>query len=241
MTHSSPDIADLADQIEKSDGLIIINPGYPGSTSQLGIRKTVTVIAALRALAQAAAQPVRPHSIYTKFHLDNWTDEDFAKHAAATRKTLAYLLALEAAAPPQTAREWPDVAEDDSDVIRAAHAIAEHGIGRPWNDFLPTNAYDVDHGDLIEYGRAAVAALRAASQSQAESAPPQAAVMREALEECLTVLELFQHMSSASASWRKYLERKGMPLGSEFVAGPCHATVLLALQKVRAALSLPAP
>src|ERR1700737_4878662 len=57
--------------------------------------------------------------------------------------------------------ESPDVAEDDSDVLLAAHAIAEHGIGRSWDDFLPVNAHDVDHGDLIEYGRAAVAALRA--------------------------------------------------------------------------------
>lgn len=57
--------------------------------------------------------------------------------------------------------EWPDVSEDDPDVLLAARAIAEHGVGRPWGDFLPTNAYDIDHGDLIEYGRAAVAALRA--------------------------------------------------------------------------------
>lgn len=56
---------------------------------------------------------------------------------------------------------WDDVAEDDPQVVLVAHAIAERGIGRPWNDFLPTNAYDVDHGDLIEYARAAVAAYRA--------------------------------------------------------------------------------
>lgn len=88
------------------------------------------------------------------------------------------------------------------------------------------------------------------------------AVTMEALEECLSVLELVEQprcvdpdygaevealgerigfgalMSSASASWRKFLAREGMPLGSEFVAGPCHATVLLALKKVRAALSV---
>lgn len=56
--------------------------------------------------------------------------------------------------------DWPDVTEDDPEVELVAHAIAEHGIGRPWDDFLPTNAYDTDHGDLIEYARAAVAALR---------------------------------------------------------------------------------
>ncbi|MCA6108073.1 hypothetical protein [Bradyrhizobium cenepequi] len=56
---------------------------------------------------------------------------------------------------------WPDVAEDDPEVLIAARAIAEHGIGRPWDDFKAVDAYGVDHGDLIEYGRAAVAALRA--------------------------------------------------------------------------------
>lgn len=45
----------------------------------------------------APAVGARPHSIYSKFHLDNWTDEDFAKHPTATRKTLAWLLELEAA------------------------------------------------------------------------------------------------------------------------------------------------
>ncbi|WP_024516974.1 hypothetical protein [Bradyrhizobium sp. Tv2a-2] len=37
----------------------------------------------------------RPDSIYGRFHLENWTDDDFAKHTAATRKTLAYLIELE--------------------------------------------------------------------------------------------------------------------------------------------------
>jgi hypothetical protein len=58
---------------------------------------------------------------------------------------------------------FDDVSEDDPDVLLVARAIAEHGIGRRWDDFLPVNAHDVDHGDLIEYGRAAVAAMRAAS------------------------------------------------------------------------------
>jgi hypothetical protein len=39
----------------------------------------------------------RPDGVYSQFHLDNWTDADFAKHAAATRKTLTWLLTLEAA------------------------------------------------------------------------------------------------------------------------------------------------
>ena len=65
--------------------------------------------------------------------------------------------------------EWPDVSEDDPDVLLAARAIAEHGVGRPWDDFLPVNAYDIDHGDLIEYGRAAVAALRAKAKEAPET------------------------------------------------------------------------
>jgi hypothetical protein len=82
-----------------------------------------------------------------------------------------------------------------------------------------------------------------------------------ALQECVEVLELVEHprredpdygaevaalgdrigygalMSSASASWRKFLVAKGMPLGSEFVAGPCQATITQALRMARAALS----
>lgn len=69
--------------------------------------------------------------------------------------------------PVKPTGDWEDVEEDDPDVITAARAIAEHGIGRPWDDFLPVNAYDVDHGDLVEYGRAAVAALRAAKSATA--------------------------------------------------------------------------
>lgn len=39
--------------------------------------------------------PKRPNDIYSQFHLDNWTDGDFATHAVSTRKTLRYLIALE--------------------------------------------------------------------------------------------------------------------------------------------------
>jgi len=52
---------------------------------------------ALRFVAQPQTLPTRPDSIYSQFHLDNWTDGDFAKHSAATRKTLAYLIELETA------------------------------------------------------------------------------------------------------------------------------------------------
>jgi hypothetical protein len=44
-------------------------------------------------------------------------------------------------------------------------------------------------------------------------------------------------MASASASWRKALEEKGIKPGGEFVAGPCHATVIGTLNKIRTALA----
>jgi len=73
--------------------------------------------------------------------------------------------------------EWEDVAEHDPDVVIAARAIAENGVGRPWDDFEPVNAYDIDQSDLIEYGRAAVAALRAAHPTTS----PEPDAVREAL------------------------------------------------------------
>lgn len=94
--------------------------------------------------------------------------------------------------------------------------------------------------------------LSAASPANAE---------REALQECIDVLALVEHprivdpfygeevrclgerigygalMSSASASWRNFLAANNYPLGGEFVAGPCHATVISTLKKARAALT----
>lgn len=43
-------------------------------------------------------------------------------------------------------------------------------------------------------------------------------------------------MASASASWRLYLIAKGDPPGSEHTSGPCHASVIRALEIVRQAL-----
>lgn len=84
--------------------------------------------------------------------------------------------------------------------------------------------------------------------------------IRIALENCVEVMSLVEHprfvdpdygeevrhlgerigfgalMSSASASWRQYLAAQGYPLGGEFVAGPCYATVIDALKKAREAL-----
>lgn len=42
-------------------------------------------------------------------------------------------------------------------------------------------------------------------------------------------------MASASASWREHLAADGDPVGGEFVAGPCHGTVVSTLAKIRAA------
>jgi hypothetical protein len=42
-------------------------------------------------------------------------------------------------------------------------------------------------------------------------------------------------MSSASASWREYLATSGSPVGGEFVAGPCHGTIIATLANIRAA------
>lgn len=50
--------------------------------------------------------------------------------------------------------------ENDPDVLLVARAIAERGIGRYWDDFPETDAFDTDQGDLIEYARAAVEIFR---------------------------------------------------------------------------------
>lgn len=63
----------------------------------------------------------------------------------------------------QDERAWLEVDEDDPEVVIAARAIAANGFGRSWDDFLPTNAHDIDQSDLIEWARAAVAGLRAAA------------------------------------------------------------------------------
>jgi hypothetical protein len=84
--------------------------------------------------------------------------------------------------------------------------------------------------------------------------------LETALEECVEVLGLVERprrvdpdygaevntlgqrigfgalMSSASASWRATLAANGNPVGGEFVAGPCQATVTKALAMARAAL-----
>ncbi len=68
---------------------------------------------------------------------------------------------------PAATVETVEVEEDDPDVLIVARAIAEHGFGRPWDDFHACDASDTDQGDLLEYGRAAVTALRARTCSSA--------------------------------------------------------------------------
>lgn len=95
----------------------------------------------------------------------------------------------------------------------------------------------------------------------ASSTPTAPSDVREALRECVSILEMAEQpalvdpdygeevealgnrigygalMTSASASWRERLAEEGCPTGGEFVAGPCHATVLALLKRARAALA----
>lgn len=45
-------------------------------------------------------------------------------------------------------------------------------------------------------------------------------------------------MATASAGWREVMAEKGYPLGSEFVAGPCHGTVVSVLEIIRRARAI---
>lgn len=72
------------------------------------------------------------------------------------------------AAPVVRGLEWKG--EEDDHVLVVAKAIAEEGFGRPWDDFLPINAFDTDQADLKDYARAAVAALRSALHPIADTA-----------------------------------------------------------------------
>lgn len=57
----------------------------------------------------------------------------------------------------------PELDEDDPVVLAVARGIAEHGFARPWDDFLPLNVHDTDQSDLIDYAKAAIAAMPARS------------------------------------------------------------------------------
>jgi hypothetical protein len=112
------------------------------------------------------------------------------------------------------------------------------------------------------HSRLRAAALAKEAILAYESAKPKEAEgWREALKECVDTLELVERpafkdplygaevealgnrigygalMASASASWREALAKRGDLVGAEYVAGPCHATVVAALKKARAMLS----
>ena len=46
---------------------------------------------------------------------------------------------------------------DTEQLEKTARAIAQDGFGRGGDDFEPVNAFDTDHGDLMEYAEAALA------------------------------------------------------------------------------------
>ncbi len=98
-----------------------------------------------------------------------WDRPDEPEDGIAETLAKVAIAALRAPAHSSDAIERLDVTDDDPLVVLVAHAIAEHGIGRPWDDFLPVNVHDVDQGDLIEYGRAAVAALRSTPVPQCDA------------------------------------------------------------------------
>ena len=111
-----------------------------------------------------------------------------------------------------------------------------------------------DYTRLDDSIKAAIIAYESAKQKEAEG-------WREVLQECVDTLALVERpafndpiyadevealgnrigygalMASASASWREALAKGGDFVGAEYVAGPCHATVVAALAKARALLS----
>jgi hypothetical protein len=153
------------------DVCVLSAPPAPDSTYERAMHEVgTTIVAKIDALASQAPSEASGDIPCEPFRLESDVDED--GFMTNTRIVPAPSEASSGVGPVA----WDDAAEDDPQVVLVAHAIAEHGIGRPWNDFLPTNAYDVDHGDLIEYARAAVAAYRASpppSASQASCSPPE--------------------------------------------------------------------
>lgn len=54
-------------------------------------------------------------------------------------------------------RPFSEDSEDDVDAV--AHSIAEHGVGRPWDDIPEAEVSDICRIDLRDYARAAIRAL----------------------------------------------------------------------------------
>jgi hypothetical protein len=118
-----------------------------------------------------AATPPRPDSIYSQFHLDNWTDDDFAKHTAATRKTLEWLLKLEASlAGGGAAQPVATTALASSNAVeRVAKAIFDtwaknRSVSEPWDEVCQLGHSIAE--EARNEARAAIAALRDPSIGQ---------------------------------------------------------------------------
>lgn len=113
---------------------------------------------------------------------------------------------------------------------------------------------------VVWQSNASIEIIAKALLTQRKAAEAERDRLREALEETEETLRLVEHpafkdpvhgdevealgnrigygalMSSASASWRERLARNGGLVGGEFVAGPCHVSVVRTLAIVRAAL-----
>jgi hypothetical protein len=129
--------------------------------------------------------------------------------------------------------------------------IDEKALSSAMEAYSPQTQSQPDRGRLA---RAIAAYLESAKPKEADG-------WREALQECVDTLALVERpafkdplygaevealgnrigfgalMASASASWREALTKRGDFVGAEYVAGPCHATVVAALTKARAMLS----
>lgn len=107
----------------------------------------------LKALEEAREEVCKTtHNLTVGYKLDGF---DFA--AEAVLEALGHAQT----APVLTLLSPSDLPmESDPDVLQVARAIAERGIGRYWDDFPETDAFDTDQGDLIEYARAAVEIFR---------------------------------------------------------------------------------
>lgn len=148
----------------------------------------------------------------------------------------------------------PAVEPDGGEVERVARAI-DPGA---WEDDgpIPTRKDTVTFHERRQRSAALARAAIAAMSSGAVKVKK----LREALTDAEETLRLVEHparvdpvhgpeidalgrrigygalMSSASASWRAKMLADGLPVGGEFVAGPCQGTVAMCLAKIRSAL-----
>lgn len=139
--------------------------------------------------------------------------------------------------------------ERDQAIKRAERAEGDRNLARALNAVTPL-------AGIVEGWRNNALA----AEARADRLGVELAAAREALTDAEETLRLVEHvpfvdprhgaevealgrrigfgalMSSASASWAAL---PGFPKGGQFVAGPCHATVLACLKRIRAALTSP--